>query len=468
MSVTLTVKSIKKKRIAYLAGAFIALLVTGLIYAWSMFAVHFGDAFPEYSPYLSRVFQVSIGAFCLSALLSAQITKRTSPKVSLVAAAALLGIGFTLTALTAHLSVVFLFLFYAVVAASGVGFAYNATVSVIIPWWPDKVGSITGILMLGFGIASLVLGSLANALIVSLGWQSVFFLIAAVGFVAVAAFGLLVKVAPQNIANLLSQGKAVAHVESADSSRSATKNQDILKTKTYWLIIVWFTMMLSAGLTLLGSSSQGLAAIAAARGDAVLIDLALLVGLVATMNGLGRIVIGYVLDKAGLTTAMWICSLTMMVCMGGLALSFSLESQLLYVAMAILAAFAYGGCPVLCPLIARERYALSAFPKNTSLLNLALVPAALLNIVLVSVFGAIQATAESAVVGQTMYVILLAMVAVSLVITVLFSRSFNKDLRKIEAETQLEWSFEDAGATAGTAVGMSIVANSEVLEPELT
>ncbi|MDR0308731.1 MAG: MFS transporter, partial [Coriobacteriales bacterium] len=190
--------NLKSRRILYLAFATIALLVLGLIYAWSIFATPIGKDYETYKPFLGQVFQVSMFLFCVSALLGAQIIRRKSAKTAIITAASLLGIGFILTAFLSQFSVVLIFIFYGVLAASGVGIAYNAIISLINPWFPDRIGLASGIMMMGFGVSALVFGALANLAFKYMSWKIVFIIIAIAGAIILVALALIIKPAPKD------------------------------------------------------------------------------------------------------------------------------------------------------------------------------------------------------------------------------------------------------------------------------
>ena len=59
-------------------------------------------------------------------------------------------------------------------AGTGIGFVYNTIIGATTPWFPDKKGTASGIMMLGFGFSSLVLGNLAAKLFDVIGWENVF------------------------------------------------------------------------------------------------------------------------------------------------------------------------------------------------------------------------------------------------------------------------------------------------------
>ena len=423
-SAELTLGQIKSKRILYLAFATVTLLVLGLIYAWSIFAAPIGETFESYKPMLPQVFQVSMFAFCLSALAGAQIVKRFSAKASILLAAILMAAGFVSTALFAGAGIWALFVFYGIVAGSGCGIAYNAIISLINPWFPDRVGLSSGVLMMGFGISSLVFGSLANALFESTGdWTVVFMYIAAAAFVIMVALAFVVKPAPKDVGAQLGVEKAAA-----EAKTSATKKKFILKTKTFWLFFIWNTIIVSCGLALIGSSKQG--------ADLLLLDStifvgfgALLVGLVSTMNGLSRIINGALFDRLGLLPVMLFSATVAILCMVGLSVSLAMTMGPLYIVTAILIALPYGSAPVLGAAFARQRFDAQNFAPNLSIINCSIAAAAIINIIIVAIF---KSPADGN--GPIIYGILAGLAVVSFLVALIFGKVYKNDLATIAKE----------------------------------
>jgi OFA family oxalate/formate antiporter-like MFS transporter len=414
-----TAQQIRTTRILYLAFATATLLVLGLIYAWSIFAEPIKASYPEYKDYTSQVFQVSMFAFCVSALFGAQLIKRTSAQLTIFVAAVLLGGGFVLTALLAGLGVWALFVFYGLCAGSGCGIAYNAIISLVNPWFPDKIGLCSGVQMMGFGISSLVFGTLANALFGPLGWPAVFIAIAIVGVAIMVVLALVVRPAPPDIAKTLGmRGAAVATKE------SPTKNQGILTSKVFWFYSIWATLVLTGGLTLIGTAKPGALALGIDEGFATL-----LVGLVATMNGVGRIINGALFDRFGLVPVLLISAATALLTTAGLSLSLGAGIPALYIVCAILIASSYGSVPVMASAFARQRYRAPDFAKNLGIANCNIATAAAINIVISAVLG--SAFGANA---MLIYGLLAAFSAVAFVAVFAFSKVYRKDLATIAEE----------------------------------
>jgi OFA family oxalate/formate antiporter-like MFS transporter len=332
----------------------------------------------------------------------------------------LFAVGFVLAAYGATLGLWALFLLYGIIAASGCGIAYNAIISLINPWFPDKIGLCSGVQMMGFGISSLVFGSVTNALFGVMDWTIVFVLIAVVGASLMIALALVVKPAPADISTRLGlSGTATTERD------SPTRRQGILTTKAFWLYSVWATFVIACGLTLIGTAKQGAELLGVDPGFA-----ALLVGLVSTMNGVGRVLNGAIFDRLGLVPVMVLSAVTAIVTMVALSFSFVAHIQIAYIIAAILVASPYGSVPVMASAYARQRYQPEDFAKNLGIANCNIASAAVINIIIVSILG--SPTAGS---GTPVYGLLAGLAVVALVFAFIFGKTYKADLAKIRDET---------------------------------
>jgi len=419
------IRKIKTRRIFYLAFGAVTYLFIGLMYAFSIFAQPIGETYPEYAPYLSQVFQLSMFTNTLAALLGAQVYKRVSPRAAMLVANLLFGVGFTATALCSSWGLWTLFLFYSLLAGSGIGIAYNAIISLVNSWFPDKTGLSSGVMLMGVGLSPLLLGNSANAAFAVADWRAVFLAVAVVWVAFMIVLVLVIPPAPPDIAARLGMaGGAAAAAE------SPTKNQHILKTRTFWLFCLWSTPCIACGLVLIGSALQGAASLGMDLGFA-----ALLVGLMGVMNAVGRLATGVLTDRFGVVFTMTLSAALILIAMTCMALAFGLgggeASRALYVVGAIVAGYPYGSAPVINAAYARHRHAAVNYSTSLGFLNCNITAAALVNMVVLAAFGA-----PGAANGATVYSVLVGFAVITLASVMAFKRLYRRDLARISEELQ--------------------------------
>lgn len=139
----------------------IVLLFAGLVYAWTTFSKPLANLWSQ--DLLTWTSTIVMVFFCLGGFFGGQMQKKgLSVKVNLVIAAILLFAGFLVTGLVGNLtgSIIVIYLGFGLLGGLGAGLAYNAILSAVSGWFPDKQGLISGILLMGFGISAFLMGLL--------------------------------------------------------------------------------------------------------------------------------------------------------------------------------------------------------------------------------------------------------------------------------------------------------------------
>lgn len=156
-----------KVRWSYLVVGTVMMMFLGLIYAWSIFRAPLMEIYPDWTAsQLSMTFTISMIFFCLGGYFAGRMSKSMRPQYIAIMAAAILFSGFfgvsrmNPTDSAASLNVIHIC--YGVLCGSGVGCAYNATLSSINRWFKDRPGLSSGVLLMGFGLGGIVLGSVTN------------------------------------------------------------------------------------------------------------------------------------------------------------------------------------------------------------------------------------------------------------------------------------------------------------------
>ncbi len=369
---------ITKKRWLYLVTATLALLFLGLIYAWSIFKVPFGEIFTDWSvSQMSLTFTISMTFFCLGGFVGGLLSKKLNAKVRLLISAVMLFVGFfvvsTLNPETSASSLTKLYIFYGIFGGGGVGLAYNVVISTVNRWFPDKVGLASGIMMMGFGLGGLVLGAVVNSMIVSLGIFPVFKILSiAIGLVCLAAAIIIRLPSDEEALMLLPQSAKDSSSESDSSSKieSITKDftpGEMLKTPSFWFFVLWAVLLNSAGLLVINSAAN----ISIAFGGTAVLGM-----IVSLFNGAGRIIAGNNFDRFGRRTSTLVNNAFMMLAGLLLVAGGRTGSFVLIVIGLIFVGLAYGGCPTITSAFVNKAYGSKHFSVNFSLANFSLIPAA--------------------------------------------------------------------------------------------
>src|SRR5437879_7644352 len=154
-----------------IAGVFLQIAL-GAVYAWSVFRVPLSKQFGWSISEITLTFTISIFVLGFAAFFGGLWLNRKGPRIVALTGGALYGLGVFLASFTHRLS--WLYLTYGVIGGIGLGLAYIVPVAVLVKWFPDRRGLITGIAVGGFGAGALITAPVATRLIQSVGVLSTF------------------------------------------------------------------------------------------------------------------------------------------------------------------------------------------------------------------------------------------------------------------------------------------------------
>jgi len=192
------VKNYTALRWGYLVLCTLLLLFLGLIYAWSVFRIPLETEFGWTASQASLVFSVSMMLFCLGGLASGIMQRRLSIRITVICSAVCMLAGFSAASMAKGL--LGICCTYSLLCGLGVGLGYNSCLSVVMSWFPDKKGLVSGIALMGFGFGGMVFGTLSANLIGSIGWRKTFLIFGFVFFAVILIGSFILKVAPAEFA----------------------------------------------------------------------------------------------------------------------------------------------------------------------------------------------------------------------------------------------------------------------------
>ena len=394
----MTVKKTFSRTTALIAGTTM-LLINGVIYAWSIYSMPFGAGFGWSSAQLGACFTVMLASFCLGGVFGGAVANRRGVRVSIPIGGILGCIGFVLCMfLQAHL-IWLLFVSFAI-SGIGVGFVYNGVISAVVPRFPDKKGLASGVLLMGFGASSLVLGGLASRLIASpgFGWHLTYILTGAL-LLAAAFIGLPFVLPP----------RVDRDTHAAAPARGLTPRQ-MLRTKRFWLL--FGSAVIGTGF---GSGLIAHASYIFVEGGASESVAALAVGLVSVMNGLGRIVFGMLNDRCGFRISL-LADAVLYIAAGLIAALVLGSSAVVLVVVMMLIGACYGAVPTISASLAEEFFGPAHYGRNLGIVNLSILVGSFAS----TAAGAIQTSTGSY--AQAFY-LFVGLEAVALVLILLLRRT---------------------------------------------
>lgn len=361
-----------KKRWLYLASGVLAMLFSGVLYAWSILNVPFKEQFGFSDSVLSLNFTLTMCFFCLGAFFGSLICKKIGVKITLIIAGLLCGAGFVSTGLlTAESASWLIYITYALLAGTGIGISYNVVVSTVCSWFPDRKGFCSGCLMMGFGISTLIMGKVASSLFANpqFGMSKTYMLIGGILAVVLVAAGIILR--KPSADDKLPSPKAGKNIrKEAFESRDFT-TAEMLKSFTFWRAFVFMVFITAVGNSVI-SFARDLAVSVEASPDLAVT----LVGVLSICNGIGRILTGALYDALGRRTTMILSNILTIVAAGITLLAVQFGSLPICIAGLCLTGLSYGSCPTLTSAFTSSFYGQKYFSVNYSIMNFNLIFAA--------------------------------------------------------------------------------------------
>lgn len=347
----------------YALVGLVVLLFAGFVYGWSVFAAPIAASFPAWSKaQLSLTFTICIAFFCLGGFIAGNLSKKINIRINVITSGVLFLAGFFLVSRANSLPM--LYLSYGVLCGLASGFAYNSVMSVMTKWFPTIQGTISGVLLMGFGSSSMILGSVFTALTGEPDSWRQFFLVMGVVMAAVMIVGsFFFKLPP---ADLLPAAKAKTS-EGGDFTPT-----QMIRKPSFWLFFLWAILISGIGLAVISQAKPFADAIGVGI-DAGTITF--VVGLISICNGLGRVIFGGLFDKIGWRLTMNLVNAVSLLGVLVLAGALLTNSFPLVVAGFIVTGLGYGGAPTMGSAFIGKFFGQKNYPVNFSISNMNLLVA---------------------------------------------------------------------------------------------
>ena len=197
------------------------------------------------------------------------------------------GLGWLLSSFAG--SVEWFYIFYGVIAGTGVGIAYGVPVAVAARWFPDRRGLAVGLTLLGFGFSALITANVAGYLIGASGVMNTFrvFGIAFIILIFILALPLKFPKAEWKPAGWTPPPPKPGQAVTCEFNRG-----QMLRTLAFYGLWACYFIGCLAGLMAEGIAKPVGTDIGVATGIATI-----LVGIFAVFNGFGRPVFGGLTDR---------------------------------------------------------------------------------------------------------------------------------------------------------------------------
>ena len=230
-------------------------LCLGVLYAWSVFSKELQDQLGFTATQTSLPYSIAILMFALFMVPAGILLDRFGPRVLLLLSGGLIGIGFTIAGTT--LSVAGLVIGFGIVAGAAMGFGYAAPTPTATRWFkPYLRGTITGIVVSGYGLAAVYVSPLADNLIGNFGIANTFYSLGIFFTTLIIISAFVMKAPPSDwipVGNEPSTPKTSPdNILNASNKSEDYSPKEMMKTVQFWSLWIMFGFSASAGLIIIG------------------------------------------------------------------------------------------------------------------------------------------------------------------------------------------------------------------------
>jgi OFA family oxalate/formate antiporter-like MFS transporter len=262
------------------AGVFLQIAL-GAVYAWSVFRIPLSRQFGWSIPEVTLTFTISIFVLGVSAFFGGLWLNKRGPRIVALTGGILYGVGVFLASFSDR-GLCWLYLSYGVIGGIGLGFSYIVPIAVLVKWFPDRRGLITGIAVGGFGAGALITAPVATRLIQTVGVLNTFAYLGVAFLIITVISGYFMQNPP---AGWRPEGWNPSASQVSQRAHRDHTLGEALRTWQWWALWLLLFLNTSAGISVISQEAplfQELARVTA-------VVAAGMVGVTSLGNGLGRV-----------------------------------------------------------------------------------------------------------------------------------------------------------------------------------
>jgi len=290
------------------------MMCLGTVYSWSLFARPLIAAFHWSMMTMMWTFSIAIFFLGIGAVIGGRAQDRVGPRKIALYGIMLWALGNVLAGMfTAHLGVWWLYLTYGAIGGFGLGMGYVSPVAMVTKWFPDHRGLAGGMVVTGFGLGAFFYNSIVPRFpgFARAADDATAFVTRGIVFGAddvhavMATFvwsGLVFLAIGGSCALVLRDPPAEYGRRSEDPHMTMGRQyrpSEALRTPQFYLLWLMLFCSVTAGILVISNAVPIFTDLTGSSASFA----ALVVGLLAIFNGVGRILWGGISDKIGRNNA---------------------------------------------------------------------------------------------------------------------------------------------------------------------
>jgi OFA family oxalate/formate antiporter-like MFS transporter len=333
-------------------------LALGVLYAWSVISKQITKEWGWNETQAAIPYSVAIAVFAFMMVPAGRMQDKLGPRLVATLGGIFCGIGFILASLGQ--SLIGMVLGFGILAGAGIGFGYASATPPAVKWFPPaRTGLIAGLVVAGFGLASVYIAPLANYLLSAFGIQKTFLILGIAFFLVVVLLSQLLRNPPAGYKPSGNPPPAKAgSLPKAQAAAFDYEWTEMVRTPQFYLLWIMFVFGAGAGLMIIGKLAKIVDLQAGIKAGFIF------VAMLAIGNAGGRIAAGVLSDKIGRTWTLFIVfvfqALLMFILRG-------LDTYATLFLASVLIGFNYGANLSLFPSTTKDYFGLKNFGVNYGL-----------------------------------------------------------------------------------------------------
>ncbi len=338
------------------AGVWIQSLFTSATAFFSLFALPFTTKFGWSSSQFSMAYTIYMFVYCLMGFAGGILAEKLKPRTAIYLGLLFFASGWFLTGFASTLPQ--LYIFYGIMAGAGAGTIYPACLPTALKWFPDKSGSISGLVQAGASCGPFIMSPIAQFLISAYGASSACRILSVVFLIGVGAVAWMIVPCPEG---WIPSGWVPTKDAKKELNTRAYNISQMVSTPLFWVMLIIFIFANAAGTMMVSATSP----IAQQQIGQSAMTAAMCVSIMTLMNMCGRIGFGFIYDKLKGWNSLILVLLLNAVSMCMLTAAKSLGYFILCIS---LVGFSFGGLLVVFAPIVKSAFGTKFYNRNYGLI----------------------------------------------------------------------------------------------------
>ncbi len=332
----------KQRKIVFTA-AFIMIFCCSASAAFSVFSKPLQVATGGDASQVALTLTIYQTFMAIFGILSGKIVDKSGPKKLMFIGGIVFGLGWALTAFAS--SIPMLYLTTGFIAGAGNGLLYNPSLNMALKWFPEKKGTISGLLLASASVGPLALSKVGAILCQSMGTTG--FIYIGVAYAVLVCISSLFAAVPES--GWTPDGYTPAAMAANNSVKDYTPSE-MLKTSKFYVMLILFALSCTAGIMMIGSLST----IAQTQLGVDPIVASNFVAINCIANLCGRLIIGKFCDQVG--EAKTLVGILIITALSLFGLKLAGSNMAFFIVCLVLLGGAFGGVLVVYPPLTAKNF----------------------------------------------------------------------------------------------------------------